>query len=232
MRKKAIRVLLMVVLTWLALPASVSAFYNPSTGRWLSRDPAADPGAVSKRFLEDSPKLEFRPWLQHNLMQTARNDLLTRYDYLGLDHRQSCCPELNLWTPCEAICRMAWFDREANHSLATSGGTVLCYHEKACGCVGSAQSIGFDPGRCPQIDQTVQEHEDNHAKKAKCKGCGLHVASTTDEFPGVDLVQEECEQRRLQIQKLKNILDTLDEECKTVANAMIAILEGLTENCP
>ncbi len=38
---KTTRVLLLLALGWLVMPASVWAFYNPSTGRWLNRDPLA-----------------------------------------------------------------------------------------------------------------------------------------------------------------------------------------------
>ena len=39
---ETIRVLLFFALSWLTLPASVLAFYNPSTGRWLNRDPIGE----------------------------------------------------------------------------------------------------------------------------------------------------------------------------------------------
>src|SRR6266705_2837487 len=44
---KTIRVLFLVVLGWLAMPVSLWAFYNPSTGRWLSRDPMGERGGIA-----------------------------------------------------------------------------------------------------------------------------------------------------------------------------------------
>jgi len=44
---KLIRVLLLMTIAWLAVPASVSAFYNPSTGRWLNRDPIEEKGGLN-----------------------------------------------------------------------------------------------------------------------------------------------------------------------------------------
>ena len=53
---KTVRVLLMVALAWLALPASVSAFYNPSTGRWLNRDPIGTRGGPNEfAFTKNCP---------------------------------------------------------------------------------------------------------------------------------------------------------------------------------
>lgn len=224
---------LLVGLLGLALTQAAEAYYNPSTGRWLNRDPIVDRGSLrASGTVRKAIRQRQRPKLEFNLFLVARNDPVGGYDYLGLDHRESCCPELNLWTPCEAVCRMAWFDREANHALASSGGTVICYHGKACGCVGSWNTIGFDPGECPEIDAAVKKHEDNHAKKAKCKPCGLHPASNKDEFPGVDMEQEECEQRRLTISDLEKLQGTMDESCEKVAAAMISALKKMTEDCP
>jgi hypothetical protein len=40
--RKTIQVLLLMAMGWLALPAPAWAFYNPSTGRWLNRDPIGE----------------------------------------------------------------------------------------------------------------------------------------------------------------------------------------------
>ena len=44
---KTIRLLLLMMLGWLALPVSVSALYNPSTGRRLNRDPIEKKGGLN-----------------------------------------------------------------------------------------------------------------------------------------------------------------------------------------
>ena len=56
--------LLMVALVWLALLTSASAFYNPSTGRWLSRDPIGEEGGMS-------------------LYASVQNDPVRFWDFLG-----------------------------------------------------------------------------------------------------------------------------------------------------
>src|SRR5262252_400317 len=49
------------------------AFYNPSTGRWLSRDPVEESGGV-------------------NISAFARNDTVGGVDFLGLDAPPCCGP--------------------------------------------------------------------------------------------------------------------------------------------
>jgi RHS repeat-associated protein len=205
-------------------------FYDPVTGRWVNRDPVEEVGFREVTLRRIPTSTAYRR-LNANLVAIAGNELLSRFDYLGLDGRDSCCPELNLWTTCQEICRLAWFDREANHALYTRGGTVICYHGKACGCLGTMPRVGYYPRQCPEIDELIQLHEDNHAEKVKCRPCGLHVASP-EELPGVDLEQEECEQRKLTIQGLHRILPGLSPQCSDVAIRMIAALEEATKDCP
>ena len=52
------------VLLWLAAAPLAQAFYNPSTGRWLNRDPI---GEV----------------VENNLYSFVRNQPISRLDYLG-----------------------------------------------------------------------------------------------------------------------------------------------------
>ena len=57
---------------WL-MAREVQAFYNPSTGRWLSRDPIVEAGGV-------------------NLQAFASNDACNHYDRLGLlTESEGCC---------------------------------------------------------------------------------------------------------------------------------------------
>ena len=60
-----------VLIAWLLAPQSAHCFYNPSTGRWLSRDPVADAG-------------------RRNLDGFVGNDSLRRYDYLWALQFQGC----------------------------------------------------------------------------------------------------------------------------------------------
>lgn len=63
---KTMRVLWLIGLVWLTLPAPGWAFYNPEKGRWLNRDPIEEKGAL-------------------NLCGFVANNPLSRYDRLGQD---------------------------------------------------------------------------------------------------------------------------------------------------
>ena len=50
------RLLLLLALGWLTLPSSVWAFYNPTTGRWFSRDPVEEQGGLNiYGFVDNGP---------------------------------------------------------------------------------------------------------------------------------------------------------------------------------
>jgi hypothetical protein len=53
------------LIAWLLLPQTAQCFYNPSTGRWLSRDPIGEKGGPS-------------------LHGFVLNDAVGHMDYLGL----------------------------------------------------------------------------------------------------------------------------------------------------
>jgi hypothetical protein len=59
---------------WLLTAQNSQAFYSPSTGRWLSRDPIGQTGG-------------------RNLYAAAGNDLVNRQDYFGLMSSCGCCVE-------------------------------------------------------------------------------------------------------------------------------------------
>lgn len=65
----------LAVVLWCVLASmDAGAYYNPSTGRWLSRDPIEEEGGL-------------------NLYGFCLNDPITKWDYLGLDPRQFGTPE-------------------------------------------------------------------------------------------------------------------------------------------
>ena len=88
---KTIRVLLLLALSWLTLPASVSAFYNPSTGRWLNRDPLGETGFEKLRKRRAS-RLGDGP----NPYHFTRNNAVARFDRLGLAHGNPVPPVVSL----------------------------------------------------------------------------------------------------------------------------------------
>jgi hypothetical protein len=66
MRKSPIKIaLLFATMSLLVAPLTGKCFYNPATGKWLSRDPIEEPGAV-------------------NIYAAMRNDTINNIDGLGL----------------------------------------------------------------------------------------------------------------------------------------------------
>ncbi len=63
---------LMVILALLSVVSPVQAFYNPSTGKWLNRDPIGERGGI-------------------NSMAFVKNDLINIVDFLGLDTAVKKC---------------------------------------------------------------------------------------------------------------------------------------------
>ena len=65
MKTMASPIRLLLLLASLLIAHDASAYYNPSTGRWLSRDPIGERGG-------------------HNLYRFVENDAINSLDYLGL----------------------------------------------------------------------------------------------------------------------------------------------------
>lgn len=111
----------LAALLWLYLVQAAQAYYNPSTGRWLSRDPI-----VEKAFLDLSSHRELR--LHSGVLEFVfvHNNAVSYVDVLGLSERdvdtitrqfvqvlkdmckqKRCCPELGLLQNPMA-CAPAW----------------------------------------------------------------------------------------------------------------------------
>jgi len=74
-----------VALFWVLVVHSVNAFYDPSLGRWLNRDPLGDAGhpsyyAAPDRNLIREPTNPPETWQGPNLYQFVKNDTLNSTD--------------------------------------------------------------------------------------------------------------------------------------------------------
>lgn len=101
-RMKAIRLLFLMVVAWQVLPASVSAFYNPSTGRWPSRDPITEMEIINSidQILDEQIDVQSfmhgltRAQVDRNLYGFVRNDPASKSDIRGLiSFSSSCTPQ-------------------------------------------------------------------------------------------------------------------------------------------
>ena len=60
MKTNAIAKAALVLIAWLLLPQTAQCFYNPSTGRWISRDPIEEGGSKNLYcFAENRPVIAF-----------------------------------------------------------------------------------------------------------------------------------------------------------------------------
>jgi len=95
----------------LLLPLSVSAFYNPTAGRWLSRDPIGEKGG-------------------NNLYGFVANEPITKFDSDGRFFwlLTGCSPKKRT---CEEVCELARKDPKVVGGR-TAG--VVCDGERKCPC--------------------------------------------------------------------------------------------------
>lgn len=107
------------------------------------------------------------------------------------------------------------------------GGTVICFGDKACPCIFPWPKVGYEPGKCPMIDEVFLKHEANHVPKADCGSCGLYPAGIKG-----DLTEEECRERTATVAELKALEGTISRDCWNAAASVITVLEEwLRENC-
>ncbi len=84
-----------IVVLFVLLTAQIaSAYYCPSTGRWLSRDPISEPGFQVQRIAAQASAIVPGRWINRDsisdksgLYGFVKNNSLIHYDILGLD----CC---------------------------------------------------------------------------------------------------------------------------------------------
>jgi RHS repeat-associated protein len=134
-------------------------YYAPRLGRWVSRDPIADP--VFARLKDDwtvtQGHLGGVSFLEMTLYTFARNSPPNRADLLGLE---DCCT-----TDSDGDGMPDRNDPDYDPCLAkgTDGGlmgAVVCYHGKKFGCVWTKnwKSKKIDPG----VLACAKKHEDVH----------------------------------------------------------------------
>src|ERR1035437_164809 len=147
--------ILLVVLSLIAVFTAnhASAFYNPQTGRWLSRDPVGEPGfqllqaanalprvgraapLPSGRFINRDP---FGEKGGRNLYGFVANNLLNRVDFLGLT-AESPGPAGHCQDPCK------WAREHAAEDEPTVYGVTVCCNGKKYGCVLKPGNGATDP---------------------------------------------------------------------------------------
>ena len=221
-------------------------YYQPQTGRWLSRDPIGDvtvPNPLLVRGLRG--RTGIRPVLPlfartRNDYTGIGNDPVDLVDAFGLQvgavKKTPCCQPIPTKT-CDDICAMA---RAAPPGAIGQGGNgkVICYGHQMCPCVLNSylHTYGLTIGECPELEKIIKEHETGHMKDESCPRCGgLYEA---EDKPGVDNAQKlktECANYRADIPKLEAYIwrtPPPPDACLGAAlDFYVGKLEWLTDNC-
>ena len=201
---KSILVVLFVLLT----AQIASAYYSPSTGRWLSRDPMGEPGFEVLRAAntlprdESSDSLASARWIQRDAVTTkadielytfCQNISTGKIDKLGLE--------------CENPCA-------GMRTNPGQMGTVVCCNGGLYTCVFGPPFPGVNNAKAASIiAQCLYVHEALHTLYVKpCKKCGKYKA----EFKRGTHDQSECDSLKGELSCLETSLDDCngDADCR------------------
>jgi hypothetical protein len=210
--------------------------YQPTLGRFLSRDPLSetgvdvltDTGFYSNRLAAMSAD----PWFyggnwQHPYVY-ARNSPVNLVDPSGLDWQWPWYLGF-----CQSVCDAATKDPKLR---GQSLGGVFCLNGIKCVCLFKGPlggGIDFEPGECPALDACARKHESQHFLDVDCpKTPGI-------QRPGFrnpkEQIPRECVLRKQDIACITNAgskIDPCDERCISIAEAWWRLLTDWTkENC-
>ena len=149
-------------------------YYDPSTGRWLSRDPIGELG-----FKKVNPNTEdFLTGEEENLYSLVRNSPISYFDTLGLF--------------CENPCEEA---RKKNlHLNPVAAGGVICCQGKKYDCVWE-ENLGAAKDSIARsiISRCIAKHEADHFDAVVCPlFCERNEATRPPFWPRIDANAEEC----------------------------------------
>jgi hypothetical protein len=176
----------------------VRAFYNPTTGRWLSRDPIEERGGVDLYcFVANTPTCYF--------------------DFLGKMARGS----INFcFNACEDFKNLRYADMEAED--VPSGGIICCNGVKFI-CTWGADREGNE--RVKQIRKGCTiAHESLHVGSTECNACSVGLSEVKWTKSGKSACEEELEAHKVSWACLiAGIAECgSDFQCKLRINALIA----------
>ncbi len=135
------------LLALVTVSQDAQAFYNPSTGRWLSRDPIQEHGGL-------------------NLHEFAVNSPVNRFDHLGQIAKGGEVL-MNCRQPCEDYRNnILQGDRKASFS---SGGIVCCGGIKFV-CTWGADNVQNQRAK-EIVKRCLMAHEKEHLGSMKCDAC-------------------------------------------------------------
>ncbi len=216
--------MLMLVVLGVMANREAQAFYNPSTGRWLSRDPIGERGFQITAVKLRSPKKMELP-----LHAFVANDSVNRLDYRGLKSEQSSGSAVHCADPCK------WARDQAPQDHPTASGTTVCCNGKKYGCVlKPGGSIGAtDPLVQDILSACTQAHENSHVNnpdtvcpKRRCGWTGPQYAEPSDSGNSAGQRANECEAWKTSVRCLNAALAIcIDPDVCFAITAELAIAE-------
>jgi len=245
MRTTKQKIISAVVLVISMLTAQTAfAYYNPSTGRWLSRDPIGEPGFQTLQMAQGTSQVGPVPAARQSSRWVSRDPIsepafkvfsdkyrgafdwdAEKFIYGFVNNNPiSATDALGLKT-CDEICNDARKNPSVSNSQGEMGG-IVCFDGKKCPCVFEyPSSYGFKRGDCPEIDQIVKKHEEEHIRRGtECdtKGC----SPTRGRYPaGRDARKEECDLKKQDIAELDKLSKSLNGKCAGDAALLKAMLD-------
>lgn len=161
MSTQSIRFSLLALVSAAAFVGTASGYYDPRTGRFISRDPIGEPGATLLR--NGPPSGTFIPRDSGgpgdlNEYRFAANEPIGAVDALGL--RVTANPRCRIFQDCSDC----WQTCQQNQHLFGPGvaGLVIC---RSDGCMCACANNSFAPPGAPgndQIKACVLHHEEWH----------------------------------------------------------------------
>jgi len=139
----------LVFIAWLLVPQTAHSFYNPSTGRWISRDPVAEVGFVFRATLlpqHRSTGLTAGQSVPDSAYSFVHNSPCQQIDGLGLysiDEKK----RIILVAKCEIVILYGHGGRE--HRWTWKMSPARCNGGAVIMCAASANTSGLDPNLVP-----------------------------------------------------------------------------------
>lgn len=186
---------------WLLVPETAHCFYNPSTGKWISRDPIGEAGfqlvqrgtkaaplasAVVSEPVGRSLKRDLVAESEENPYHFARNSAVNLVDILGLITRGGSM-QMNCRQPCEDYKRLRYGDMEPGD---VPNGAIVC-----CGGVKFICTWGADKEnnqRAREIaKRCLRAHERVHLPSVTCDECATGPVAVKWKKSGKEACEEE-----------------------------------------
>jgi len=182
------------MLLGLLLGQDALAFYNSSTGRWLSRDPIGENGfkaltAAHRRT--DASWLDTKRTRQSaGTMRFCGNIPTDRADALGLDDKTAA----ELAGYCQDPCKEYWDREKEDNEGFDIGGAAICCGGKLYFCSYGHEKLKNRRAR-ELVENCIKEHERTHDRNHHLVPCAeCNWDATKPGFrEGVKKNQAECE---------------------------------------